>query len=577
MKNFFVLILFLIYLSSGFLHAYTRDKGISGSLAFLYLDENYVITDSANRQKKFTQEYDLKYQGNIYNPNLLEYRLSGLIRFDDTKQEAETDSYKTDETSEDFGIDANFIKKSNFPFRVYYRTSNRPTSQIYSNTVINLLSKKENYGLSGRVKLNKFNLTYEASKDSTLEDDAGALQETKMMHYGSSLEYRNKKDTANLRYMHTETDNASFANNEKSFTSEKNDNIDFSYSSKITNDLTYSSRASYITTTSNDATIMNAQFGLNWRPKKDYSANADIALSRSDFYYAEDSNSSEAVLYRTDTLDINQNFSYKLMKDLTFTQSANFFTDKGKTSSGETASLQLGLNHRYRYQLTAQRRLNIASSFRTVIRTNKRTSLNESVSESTKETDHQYNFNSKARITEQFPSIKSNLIASVGYNGIRSSTEVTNQYTAALSLSSRFGVFTNSFNTRYMNDGNSVNIEYGDKIDYTTRLGPKGSLNASVGVQIRKYMYDEGDNRSSELYNAKLNFRYLFFNKLHFSTSMNIDKDLGYDTLKYSYDTELTIRRGLTEASILYNYDYSKILETYSNRETLQVKFKRRF
>ena len=139
-------------------------------MSFLYSDETYDNITSITTQKKFTQEYGINYDGHIYNPNLFSYRLSSLIRFDDITQDGISNSGKTEENSEDFSIDTNFIKSSNYPVRLYYRTSNRPRTSINSGQIINLDSKQDSYGLSGSAKMGNININYNASESSSIDN-----------------------------------------------------------------------------------------------------------------------------------------------------------------------------------------------------------------------------------------------------------------------------------------------------------------------------------------------------------------------------------------------------------------------
>jgi len=434
-----LLLLYLISANLTLLYASNYpDRGIGGSLGYTYEDENYNIDDSITSQQRLIQEYKLKYEGNIYNPNLVNYRLSGLFRFEKINQKIDTNNRTSDANSEDYRFDASFIQNSKFPFRIYYNTSNKPTNTIYANTSINLLSKRENYGLFGLVKLNKFNFDYEASKDTTSDEDTEGFLERAISKYGGSLRYTDKKDNMQLRYMHILTDSTfiNFTQNTKS-NIEEND-LSLSYGTRLTKDLSLSSSANYTDTSMNNGTIMDARLGLNWNPKADYDGNIDMSLGRVDFYFLDDLNiSAGEVLDRTDTLDIDQNFNYRPMEGLLFLQGINYFSYERPDDSFESRRLKLGAIYMHTKQLNPQRTVSFRSSLRTQLQKTAKTDFINRTNVS--ETDNQYTLEVKADISEQLPSWKSILKIDTDYNGIRTSTMSDNEYGINLSLNSRFG------------------------------------------------------------------------------------------------------------------------------------------
>ena len=230
----------------------------------------------------FTQEYGINYDGHIYNPNLFSYRLSSLIRFDDITQDGISNSGKTEENSEDFSIDTNFIKSSNYPVRLYYRTSNRPRTSINSGQIINLDSKQDSYGLSGSAKMGNININYNASESSSIDNSEDKLQDRTTSQYGTSVEYRTKVDSIMLKYLHVTTDTQEYSSGIKTDETINDDSIDFSYNTKITDTLNLSSVIGYNTSSASDYVVTRGNFNLNWQPSKDYYGNAEVAFSRSD-------------------------------------------------------------------------------------------------------------------------------------------------------------------------------------------------------------------------------------------------------------------------------------------------------
>jgi len=597
MRFFFTFTLFILFVGSTSLYAKYKDRGVKGRLGFIYEDENYDLNGLINEQKKFTQEYELNYEGNIYNPNLLEYKISSLLRFDNTNQKTGANDGKTDVRSKDYRIDTDFIKNSNYPFKIYYSSSNRPISTIYADTAINLLSQINNYGFSGLVKLDRLNFDYEASKNTNSDEDEKRFLERTITKYGGSVRYKGIDKYIQFRAIHTQTQSNTITLDETDSENSSDDTLGLSYSTKINKTLRLSSSLGYSKTTISDGTIANANVNVNWKPSSDYDGMFNISFSRVDFYLQDDLNSSNSQKYlsRTDTLNINQNFSYRPTEELSFSQGMDYFSNQQTVNSMESVSLNLDANYIYHNQLTSERALDFSSSLRYVVQNSKNTETNGTV-DSTR--DNMYYMQAKIGFSEDFPSINSKFRIGTRYNGSRSSEVSLDEYGTDLSFLSRLGIFSNSLSANYTVSGVVTSVGYRDTINFGSRVGYRGYLSGSVGYDVRETSSSNTDTKAttksdtkSELCRANLNFRYRFFRKLMFSIGTNISKDLGYNTLVYGGESKLEYKRGLTKVSIFYHYDHadtelsadsntvSNVLpnRTYSTRKSLQAKFERKF
>jgi len=585
MKYFFNLVIFFLFINYSIVHAKGyQDKGVSGSLSFLYSDEIYDNINSNITQKNFTQEYGINYDGHIYNPNLFSYRLLSLIRFENITQDGSSNNGKTKENSEDFSIDTNFLRSSNYPLRLYYRTSNRPRTSINSGRIINLDSKQDSYGLSGSAKIDKIDINYNISESSNIDNSEDKLQDRTTSQYGASIGYRTEVDSIMLKYLHVTTDTQEYSSGIKTDEIISNDSIDFSYNTKITDTLNLSSVLGYNTSSASDYIVTRGNFNLNWQPNKDYYATAEVAFSRSDIQVLRDVNSTETTLDRTDTFDINEQFNYVLNKNITFAQSLNYFSYEGINSSGDTVSLMLSGIYNKTKNLSPQRIIRYMSSLRTTFRQTNSTSINQDANTTsvinTSDNTNDTAITSKITYTEIFPSINSNLNFDISYIGTKSTKNSKDEYNVGFSLLSNFSSFRNTFDAKYTSLDKQTTISYSDNLYYFMPVGIKGNLNAGIGIEVKETT-SSSTTIKSELLKADLNFRYRFFRRLNFLTRFNINKDLGYNTLDYSSETELMSKLGLTSISISYNYDYSysktNTNETELIRHILLAKIKRTF
>ncbi|MCF6339467.1 MAG: hypothetical protein L3J10_01785 [Sulfurimonas sp.] len=582
--KFFRLIIFFFLICSTIIHARYQDRGASGAISFLYDDQSYDLDGTIIEQKKLTQEYELDYDGHIYNPNLFSYKIDTLLRFDNITQDGSVNSGKTKENSEDFAINTSFLRSSKFPFRLYYRTSNRPRTSINSGQIINLNSKNDNYGLSGKVKFDEIEINYDASESSNTDNTEDKLFDRTILRYESSVRYKTDMDSVMLKYSHTTTDTQEYSSGTTNNTSEGNDNISLTHSSILSEDITISSSFGYATGTEGDSSIMTGNFNIGWKPDADYQLSADTAISSTEFNVLKDVNSTQTTLEKTDTFDINEMFIYNITKNLLFTQTLNYFSYEGPSSNGDTAVFSLSGTYNNTKQLTPQRRLSYTSSLKTTFRqqnsssTSQDTNTTTVTNESTSTNNTSYSI--IANLSEELPSINSRLHLNAGYIGTRSTEDSTDKYDIGFSLLSVYNNFRNVLNAEYSSPGDTTTITFSDKLYYTRPVGIKGNLSSNIGIDITE---TSGSTvvRKSEKLSAGFKFRYRFFRRLNFLTAADFNKDLGYNTLNYSYKAELKSVLGLTTISISYDYNYSYAKsvsdEAKSTRQVLLAKIRRTF
>lgn len=581
-----LLILVLLHFGTAYLHASKyQDKGVSGSLALTYEDREYILTNSSNKENifvsssiesKLIQEYKLGYDGNIFHPNLLQYTVSGLFRLEDTEMESGGKNGELKSNSEDFAITTSFFQNSIFPFRLYYSSSNRPSSSVYADDEIKLLAKSEDYGLSGLLKLDKLKLDYKASNQTTTDDDGIKFFERTIVKYGATLDYVDSADRFRLNFLNTKTDNKIYSNNTVNLDNSDVNSLSLSYSTGIFKDFKLSSDVNYETITTNDTEVFNANIGLTWSPKSDYKGSFNASFGRVDMYILDDLNASLGKIFdRTDTVDVNQFLSYTPMKNLRFSESISYFSFERPLQTSDTTIVDFSAQYSYLKVFTSQRSVDISSSVTERMEYINTTDSIEGKNESEKGNTVMLFFSTN--LLEQLPSLNSLFKLTLSYNGTNNSNgQNVNSYTGSLFLSSKYGILNNSLNATYNINGDTKLITYGDRLNASIRTGYRGTIGAGLGIDAQETITKENSTKT-EILKANLRFSYRFFTKLMFFATGNVDKELSYNTLTYIAESKLEYRVGKTSFDISYSYNNSTAEGLATVSKFLKARFIRTF
>ncbi len=601
-KTLLITLLFLLFINSSLLHAYKyRDKGAYGSIDFRYIDDYYESNNSLNSQQDFIQEYKLGYMGNIYSPRLLDYTLEGLFRFERLKNE--TDSYpsNTKIDSQDYKINLAFIKETKYPVTIYAQQTNRPVSTIYSESINRYSQEVEKYGIMGSMKFDLLTLSYGASNNKGIYEGVNSIQNRDTNIYRISARRNEKNYNLQLSYNHLQrTTDRTDANKELTRINQTDDTVDFAYGWNISEALVFDSGLRYQKSDYYNSESTTADASLRWNPNKKYNGMVSMSAARSDtFVNPNTSENTQVYGSRVDMLNMTQMFNYNLTPELILSESMSLYTYSAESSSGSNYNIRLGAN--YSKQLFADTRIQLSSSVDMRTSENKTTVLTSSNNDSlNKET---YIINVGARVNQSFPSIRSTLNVGAAYYTMQTSIDETrDRYSAnALLFTRLFGEFSNRIDFNYMYDESSTLFGYSDELefrtiirtdigeylDYSTRLGIRGRVSMKAGVRHSE-IDNEGLIVTRTIPRADMNLNYRFWQRLIFSASAHVDKDLTYNTLNYSATANLSYKIRKISFSMGYQYYKTEVTDEVTdidnpiwiperNRSRFEAKLSRTF
>ncbi|QOY51870.1 hypothetical protein [Candidatus Sulfurimonas baltica] len=558
------------------------DRGMRGSIGLNYEEESLDTFDTLLNRQNLIQEYNLNYDGNIYNPKLLDYKLFGSLRYSDMTQDINGNSNKAKSEALDYGITTNVFKSTKFPMTMFYNARNSPSTIINDDIVTYILAESKNYGISGSVRLNKLGFTYGADKNvvssSNLASNANFSTETSNS-YNTGVSYLTGRHIFRLKYKNkknTTTGDVMQRNDE-------DNSVKFTHKFKIDKDIVLDSDFMYnnyvfendgIT----DTTTMGGNINLTWNPQAKYQGTILMNFNRVDFYSRMDSNSSSTeTMYITDTLNINQNFVYRPNNDFSISQNISYFYLDSDDFSSETSNIKLNSTYKHTKKLSPQRSLTYGGSAAVIMNQNNRSRSLKEINKIETETETNTNFNANANISlsEKLPSINSSLNVGGGYAGSRGSdSQGTDTYILNSSLSSRLWLFYNNMKISYASSKTQTILNYSDdlRLNYSRRVGLKGRLDSSF---IARYTKTINDKIIIEqiISSASLGFKYRFFTRLNFSTNANLNQDFKASSLTYGLNSSLGYNIGLSSISLVHSYREA----VNSTKETFQAKFTRRF
>ncbi|MCF6309319.1 MAG: hypothetical protein L3J19_02425 [Sulfurimonas sp.] len=565
MQKLILLFLFLA-LTSALSAAGHRDRGLFGSLGFLYSEDETTNTGSTRSRENFTNKLNLGYIGNIYSPRLLQYTLKGSIRSDKLKDE--TSSQKTD--SNDYGIELNFIKGTKFPFRIYANQQNSPISTQYANFSTSYIYESQAQGISGSVNLTPYQIAYGMSNIKGVSEYADNVQNTQNSSYFGTFDYSTKAHQLSIKYKHNEEENVqNYLNNSVTSVNQVKDKVDLSYKTDISEDLKLNSDASYETDEYYETTRMDARADLRWTPKR-AKYDATLSVNSTQLQYQE-ANTTE----QFNAININQTLNYRLSSSINLAQSAMIYTFDTPTVKGVNTNLNLAATHAYTRTVFDDAKFNLTTNL--IVQKNDTTTKESKDGNSTNTSTavERYTFNLNAGVTKELPSIESNLNISASTNMSTSSEDYQQQrfsFNAAL-VSRLFAIVNNNLAAAYSITSTSntgVSSSYSssslrDALNFNFRLGMRGRIAFNFGMEYINMVNDEeSTSQVNPMMNVNLNYR--FFRRLMFSSRVSVKQ--YYDTLDYAGNANLVYEAGKTHISMSYQYNKT---ETQSETRKLEV------
>ncbi|MDT8337670.1 MAG: hypothetical protein RQ763_00580 [Sulfurimonas sp.] len=560
------------------------DRGFYGSLNFLYTDDNYINSGSENSKENFLQEYKLGYAGNIYSPRLLDYKIEALLRFDKEEVTRDTETIKQNSNGEDYKVNLNFIKDTNFPFTIYANKSERPINTVYSAYTTNYAYDTKSEGATGSLNFNPYMFTYGATTTKTTAEFRDRLQDTKTTAYSGSFRYSEGAHNMKANYLHSILDNEqNYINDEIISVSQTKDVLNLSHTWRASDDFTLNSKASYENDEYYARETIDAGVDLNWRPKEaDYDAYLSVLGTTMEY-----GDSLGGQKYVFDSVNVNQRFNYRLTETITLSEGAMLFFYDSPTSKGSNSYVNLDATHKYDTTIFSDMPFNLTSRAGVQKNDSNIESIYDGNSTSTKTSTERYDISLNARAKKSFPKINSDLTLTSGYfHSLYSTDREEQRYNFGIYfLSKIFDIFNNNITARYTQTNMSAepSADEGDtkssysqtnimeSLDFNFRLGVRGRVGFRVGAE---YINTKSDAVSSSRVDprAEANLNYRLFKNWKFDASARISEI--YNTLEHSGNANLTFSAGKTTFLMGYQYNKSEIDSVYRTIENKRSIFR---
>lgn len=601
-----LIFLFCFILSLNINAKSTPDKGLYGSLNFLYYDENIETKYKYNVQD-FTKELKLGYMGNLYSPKLLTYKLDSTLSYQDIRNKYQNTKYNLESETLDYNLNLAFLKESRFPFTYYKNKSDNPITKFDYSDSYQFIYKSENSGLNGSIKLNDLNINYNFAQNNISSQAQEYLNNTDQEIYTTSLRYYKKNHKFNINYQHLDRQNSMVSNdplvnNENS--SQVDDSLMFKYNSNISKSLTFDSSASYFTSEylqyENETSYLD--LNLNWKPDNDYRGNIYFRSSRLKTQYDTNEDNSTTIVNQTfDTFNFSQNFGYAYTKNLNFSQNLSEYLYDSDTSKGLITNFQLRVNHKYQNTAIKDSIFLIKSSadYQKLINTKEDKILNIEDNTNT----NIYTLSLVPGLTTDFSKINTtSYLGADFYDTHSSNNEYTQRYGLSLKLNSKFLYIARNNFTSYVsktntnikwdrfNDNNETIIitnsssvttkRLTDTVNVSFRLRNKGTINCKTGVNYSKTSSKENSIEYTKILGEMI-LKYRFTRKLNFTADIYADKDVTNKLNTGRGKVLISYMAGKTNISAGYNYyktlaDNDSSFQTWS-RSRLSAKLTRKF
>lgn len=446
------------------------------------------------------------------------------------------------------------------------------------------------FGLSGQINLKMFKINYNASDSKGIYEDIFSKDNRENSMYKTTFTKETKNHNFRLSY---ESTNQMIDRKNVNYSSKSNidnENIDLIYRAKISDALRLNAQSYYRISaySDNDWTDTETQsilssLNIAWNPKGKHSASIGISgTSIKDEDMKLNTNTS------VDNIQISQSYGYRMTKNINITQSASHSIVFDEFSTIKNTNVSSSVN--YTTNISADSSINLSASASVNNNTND-TNVSTAIADITS-----YTYSLGTGFNQILLDINSRLRIGFGYSGsINTRNEIKDSYSANFNMDTIiYSVIRNQLIVNYFNDTinsldynnisifrNTQRITVNNKINYTTRIGFRGTLNSKVGIEYLLAKTTDREDIDKLMPKVDLLFKYRFGQKLRHTTKFNIYKEVFYDTISYNFESGFRFNSGKLSASVEYVYNKTIVGDNIDildrDKHRVSMKFKRMF
>jgi len=318
---------------------YTR--GLYGKIEYVLMHDNVSDKYNDTDRKSFVQNYQLGYESFIYSPRLLTYDLGFSLYIDNSNTDVNNNGTEIKSKNEtkhtNYKAYLNFIKKTRYPFTIFYEKIDSPLWSTAPNGTTLVTYKTDKSGIYGRAKLETFNLNYEYKQTKTEKTESFAFEngDNRRFAIGLSKQFDENK-TASINYSHETRDyyRTDRGLNYQDSWHDVVDNAIATYSWIISKTVQFTGAVNYLKNEYLEYENLSGTASLNWAPNEKHNENFSITVDNSKT--REGSNT---------FISANEAGSYIHTENLTTSHSFQVYNARGDLYNLTLASVTGGVNY----------------------------------------------------------------------------------------------------------------------------------------------------------------------------------------------------------------------------------------
>ncbi len=518
---------------------YTR--GVYGKIEYVLMHDNVSDQYNETDRKSFIQNYQLGYESFVYSPRLLTYDLGFSFYVDNSDTDVNNNGSTTASSNEskhtNYKAYLNFIKKTKYPFTVYYEKIDSPIWSTAPDGTTLITYKTDKSGIYGRAKLDIFALNYEFRQTKTEKTESFAYENGDNKRFAIGITKRfDENMTASINYSHEIRDyyRTDIGLNYQDSWNDVVDNAVATYSWIVSKTMQFSGALNYLKNDYLEYENLTGTLSLNWVPN--HKQNENFSLTFDNSKTKDGSNTA---------ISVNETGTYKLTKNLTTNHGFQIYNAKGDLYNMTLASVSAGANYLKSFSDTFSATLGITT-------TGRAETYDYSDSNATIQDRNMLSYTLSSGLSKNFPKDRSALSAGVSYYQLISTTsDATNRLTTNASYNKKFTdrisyyfkLYTTSDRNRYTDvDGNvstrTTNIvSIDNNLNYWRPVGYNGKMTLKGGV-----IYSTGTFADRVNPYGSLTFFYMLRRDLMLKSIARVSSDTAYNVTSYTGSADIIYR-----------------------------------
>ncbi len=523
-----------------------KQRGFWGKVEFTYKIEDYKDPYNKTKRKSFKQYYELNYEGFVYSPRLLTYKLGGSFTREDSDITTQGVKSKSTFKLTGYDIELNFLKASKFPVNIFFRRLQSPLWYTYYGRTSYIERKSDSYGISGHINIVNSNVSYGYSKtkSKSVGLDFSEDRDSEKISFSYGKSWINKG--LNISYNKNIDDYIQIYPTSTRKVYQDIDNLLVDYKWRISKKSNLNSNLRYYSNSYSDIKNLTGNVNYLWNPSERLNANFSISANRT-----------ESANRQITFISFSENISYSISDNWNMTHSLFLFSSSGSNTDQRIANTGVNLNyHRYiseTFSVFTGTGVSAQLESGNINRLGSTVSLSGGLNKSFSFLNS--NFSLSGSISQYNTTKKDK---STTYN-------INERFNAYILNNLTFEHTINYYsqNSKYYQSGGNFtiteydNIEISNGLRYNKLLGWKGKLSSSLGVR-----YYSGKKRAERMYPyGNFNLSYRFTRRLLYKMSLDVYRDSFYNAnyARLGASIDYRIR------SLMFKWDFQYFYEDNEN------------